>query len=953
MTTRPGSIERLRALWSSETSPAARRVCGAVLAACLVAAALIGRLGHDWSRAAALALAVLGVVPTIAHLLVGRRQRRDPKAVMAATLLRTEPDLARAALRALDLQARTGSGPELGSHELAQLHLARLLGRASLDRLMAKAGRSAWLAALLAASLAVGTVAAVATDPFRVLEGLNVLAARDGVAPLEVEWVELPHVAAEPPSYLGLSRSPLRPFFPVALPSGTTLTISAVPLRSGRRLVLTDGAEEVVFHEDGDGAVVARWTVEQDASLRIGARFGDTLVLEPLALDVHAIADYAPHIRLEGAPASFVLLDHPRVPIHWEASDDHGLREVVLKLRAGEREERRPLSTHQGGSLVDRGGIELFADDPFLEKSYLPVEVTVEALDNDPIGGPKWGRSESLLLVPPQIGEREALRYAALSAARDELTDLLAARLLDSHESERGGWLEREQQAQRVALERLRQALDADFGGLRIRGRFAALARGQMEKLDEALAKARRQPTIEARSALRDRTEASLLALDSALGALGARDTQSAALQLADVAADAAAAIELGRDPRERDRARRRLDADLQVLDGGGGHLVELGRLGIDLGEIVANGLRRIRRAMRAGDRYHAKLAAEDLAARLRQPLPSFGSAGGGHGHGGVESGGTPGQSDGEPSQAAEQAAGLEQALEQLRQEHAQQIAEVDKALREATSPEDREAQQEKLRELAKEMREAVADLPRQAADPDSARSAAARGRSQAESAATSLERGDLDQAAQQGEKALQSLRDAARKGGQAPDGSSEQEAGRAAGDAAQRLRGQLDQAEQALDDRRRTASERARSELEQAAERERELAQRARELRAESASSEAPMPGEMLERLREAAESMDQASRQLEQSKGSEGLDKQREAQRLLEMAQPESEPESDSGNRDGDGRDFARDAEVPGQARDARADDFRNRVTQGLGRDVPPHLREALRRYTEGLLR
>ncbi len=108
-----------------------------------------------------------------------------------------------------------------------------------------------------------------------------------------------------------------------------------------------------------------------------------------------------------------------------------------------------------------------------------------------------------------------------------------------------------------------------------------------------------------------------------------------------------------------------------------------------------------------------------------------------------------------------------------------------------------------------------------------------------------------------------------------------------------------------------------------------------------------------MLERLAEAGDAMEQAGRRLEQSKGAEALDKQREAQRLLEMSQPEREPEPESGRDSGDGPQFARDAEVPAESRDARADAFRKRVTQGLGRDVPPHLREALRRYTEGLLR
>ena len=44
---------------------------------------------------------------------------------------------------------------------------------------------------------------------------------------------------------------------------------------------------------------------------------------------------------------------------------------------------------------------------------------------------------------------------------------------------------------------------------------------------------------------------------------------------------------------------------------------------------------------------------------------------------------------------------------------------------------------------------------------------------------------------------------------------------------------------------------------------------------------------------------------------------------------------------------------AEAPEESRDERADAFRKRVTDGLGKDAPPHLKEALKKYTEGLLR
>jgi hypothetical protein len=110
-----------------------------------------------------------------------------------------------------------------------------------------------------------------------------------------------------------------------------------------------------------------------------------------------------------------------------------------------------------------------------------------------------------------------------------------------------------------------------------------------------------------------------------------------------------------------------------------------------------------------------------------------------------------------------------------------------------------------------------------------------------------------------------------------------------------------------------------------------------------------------MLDKLEEASKQMEDAAKQLERHEGSKGLEGQRQAQRLLEMAQPESEQEGDhGGSKEGkDGREMAKDADVPEERKDELAERFRKRVTTGLGKKTPPHLRDAVRRYTEGLLR
>jgi hypothetical protein len=956
-----GSIERLRVLWQDETSPAARRAGWAILGGGAVAAAHVGRLGHDWSRAAAAALFIVTTIPMVARWMARRRHEDDPRAVMRDTILRTQPDLANAALRALELREQTEAEPARGSIELAQHHFLRLLGRASLSRVGERASRYAWAATLTGLLIAIATLGAVTVDPFRVVEGLDVIAARDGFAPVPMRWVDLPRFVVEPPSYLQMARTPIRPFHPTALHVGTSLSINALPIHDGRELVLTDGNTEVGFHADGEGAMVARWTITEDAELRIAARFGDVLVPEPLALRVDALADHAPVVRLEGAPDTLRLLDTPAIPIHWQAQDDHGIREVALVLRAGEREVRRELSKPQGAGAMDRGGIELKAEDPFLDKSFLPIEVTVQALDNDPISGPKWGSSAALILLPPQIGEREAMRYTALATARDSMTDLLASRLSAPSEAtgpERRAREAHERVAQRGVVQQLEDVLEGEWGGLTFRGRLAALARGQIELLNKATKAWEKSPTAKTRQALVRRTENVLLALDSAVGALGFRDTRASALKLAEVAADAASAIEQTRDGAGRRRAERRFHADLGVLERSAPHLMVMGSLGRDLGEIVENDLRRINRTWERGDRYHARLAAEDLAARLRQPDPSFGAAGG-HGHGGgssggVESGGGQGSaSEGEASQAAEESAELERALEELRQDHAEEMREVDEALRDAMSDEAREQLEEKMRDAARQVRDAVRELPRQASREDSSQARAAQGRSEAEAAASELDKGEAQSAMERAKQAMQALRDAERKAREAPAGSAEREMGEEAGKAAGKLGRIMKDAAETMKKAQAMASEGAKGRLDRSATRERQLAERARDLRRSNESGQAPLPGNKLDRLADAAREMEEAAKRLERGKGNAALDKQRQAQRLLEMAQPESEQEPSPNETEGDGRDFARDADVPGEGRDERADAFRRRVTDGLGRDAPPHLREALKRYTEGLLR
>ncbi|XXT19655.1 DUF4175 family protein [Sorangium sp. So ce429] len=943
------SIARLRSVWDAEVGPSARRALTAAACAGLFGAAHVARVGSPLARGLAGAGLALLLAAIAARAILARRRRGDARRTVREIIGRTDEALGAATLRALALVDRARVDDRVGSPELAGLHLARLLGRASQARITARAQQAAARWAFAGLALGVAALAAAAIEPSRVVEGLDVLAARRGEAPLDLPWLEDIEMTATPPEYLHEGTEVLLPFATTMQPRGTVITMRGRPVRAGRALVLTDGGAEVPFVDDGKGGVIARWTLGDSTTLQAAARFGQVRVRQADAQRVVSIPDDAPRVTLEGAPRTVKLLDEPSIPLRYEITDDHGLREVDLVLRAGAKEERRVLSRPAGDAKVDRGGYELRARDPFFRRTYVPIEVRIEARDNDPIEGPKWGRSEAILVIPPQVGEPEARRYVALLKARDALTDLLADRIGQKAPEAGGaaGHAAHEAEAQAAAKAEVERALAAEYGGLRVRGRIASLARGQLARLDEALAAERRSTTRAAHQKLLDETEGVLLAFDAGLRGLGYRDAQAVAQRLADVADEAAAAAEL-LDGGDRGNGEGRLEAAVTVLGGGGVELSKLGDLGLDLGEIVANDLRRVARARGASDWVHAELAARDLAARLRRPEPSFG----GGGRGGVESGAPRGPEPGDASSADESVAQSERDLEELARDHAAEMNAVAEELARASNPEDIAALREEAKKHAEAIREAVRELPQPGAAPGSAESAAAAGREQAEAMAGALEQGRPEDAVQSGQGAMRSLGEAKRLGSKSGNFFPEERAGREAAEAQQALADELAWAEEALRKLRQAASERAREGLERSSQREGSLADRARELRKRGERGDGRMPEELLERLDDAEQAMRDAQRSLSEGDGEQGSERQRDAQRLLEMSRSEDQGQEGDGDQEGD-RDMARKADIPDKDKHKGPEEFRRRVLEGLGGTSEPRLREAVKRYAEGLLK
>jgi hypothetical protein len=959
----PEPLRPLVELWLAAVRTPRRRATAGALVLLFVLAMFVARVGTVRARVGAgagLAAVVIGLV------VWSRRERRAfERADTAIERLvgRVDPERAQSALRALSLlapDANDGTSPAL-----AQLHVARTLAALPRDRIARGATRSATAWGVAALVLAVGALGACATNPFGVVEGADVLVALQGVAPIGLSYVGEQELRARPPDYLHMDekRHPLSE--PLALPRGTLVTVRGLPLHSGRRLALSDGSSEVPFVDDGSGRVVARWPLAGSVTLRILARFGDVVIEETQRTEITSVEDAAPIVKLEGAPRTIELAtahDAGEIPIRYEATDDHGLREVHLVLRSGAREERRVLARLDGETRFDRGGHVLRHTDPFVKKSHAPVEVRVEAKDNDPITGPKWGASPSITIVPPDVGQAEAIRLDALRKLRDAFVDELAWRLahdVPADATERKSFVSHELKAAGDHAELLEATLTGTYAGLRVSPRLQAMLRGQMRKVQGAVFAESRAPTSASHAAVVKATERITLVTDAIIQGLALRDAKSSAKQLADSADDLALGLSQMQRPADKDRGAARADAAVGVLRGGERSLKQLGALGRDLGEIVETDLLRVARARKDGDFFHAELAARDLAARLRQPDPSFGSRGS-SGRAGGESGGergTPGEAGEAPDEVDRAFNEAAQELEKLAMDHASGMGKVEQTLSGGGSDEDLKAFRDEAKKHADAVRDAVKDLPSIGGGSDSWTSKGAASREHGEQMARSLEQGNPADAVTSGKSALQALDDAKRAAAREAwmgyghaDG-----AGERLDQAKKKLEPEVRWAEKQLEALRRRAAERAAGQLQQHGDEEEKMADRARQLADKGRDQEA-LPAPALDALSGAEKSARDAARSLKRGDVDKGLEQQRDAQRQLEAAREAlgtAEKDEPHGTSDGDREPpSSGHADIPKADAHKGPEEFRKRVIRGLGQPSGRH-KDAVRRYAEGLLR
>ncbi|MEO8182443.1 MAG: DUF4175 family protein [Deltaproteobacteria bacterium] len=955
------SLRQRATAWREVLSRPARFARRAGLVAVGVGCALLARRGTSWTRAGAAA----GVLAVLLLGLLGwwldRHAGLDPGRVVRQVIRRTDRALGEQALRLVRLMQRlTGelvSAPASANQglTLATFQFDKLIEKTSIDRVRGAAQRRARLYRWLGAGCALVALAVGVGRMREIIEGVDVLWARGGRAPWPLFWTEQLRVQAQPPAYL---RTPARRLFSGAaslLPMGTQLTLRARPLYADRQLVVTDGVHEIPFVSDGEGGLVAHYEVEQSQALTVAARFGDVLIAEPDPIQIVALQDAAPVVSLDGAPATQQLRELSRLELRWSAQDDHGLRQVDLVLRSGNREERRVLGTYDDESARQRGGHVLQPSDPFLRSLYLPAQISIEARDNDPVGGSKWGKSAVITLLPTAVGELEALRYLALTRARDGFLEAIA---LGSEwlpppsgkAASKAAAAEIEQRfAARLesAAQGFEQVLGDSYGGLRVAPGLRNFALGRLRMLRAE------------KGSVRERSNSAgllVLGLDGVLMSLAHRDAQRVAKILGNVAEEAMVGAQQAQSGEAPGPGLDRLAKAIYALHAGATQLLALGSLGNDLGSVALADLGRVSRASDGGDLYHAELAARHLAERLHRPLPSFGASSSGAVEAGQSESSEP--QEGSSGEGQKKFDELVEQIAELAHQHAAAVEQVDQTLSGAKPPPEAGALREEAELRAKEIRRAVEGLPEPGNSPGTAEAAGALARENARGMAHELESMKLEQAADSARRALAALTEARAKSAGQSYFQGQLEAAKAS------VEEHLRWLQEQLEAQKKAARDRARGQLQGPSALEDELAGKARTLAQRGDDRTSPLPGEVTDRLRQADQLMQQAARELGRGEGEAGLSLQRQAQRLLEGAdqgKPRDQEEGE-GEQGDDGKERATgdgsggtpfSGDVPAAEQQNRAEEFRRRVIRSLGEGPVGRLAPAVKRYAEGLLR
>lgn len=302
-------VERLVTLWRSVVHAPARRVGVALALATFLCGAHVARLGTGTARVAAAASLVVVIAIDVALRVRRERALRDLTRVLRSVVMRADRAAGERALRALALVEKTRVDRTAGSVELASLHLSRVVGGVSEARLRKAAETVARRLQLVAMCASMAALLAVALGPFRLIEGLDVLVARDRVAPLPFTYLDDVQVEIHPPDYLREKDRRVAGLTQADAPFGSLVTVRGRPAHAGRRLVLRGGDVEVPFVDDGKGGVTARWPLGASITLQVAAKHGDVWIEQGEPLPIRSIPDQPPVVKVDKAPRVVKLME--------------------------------------------------------------------------------------------------------------------------------------------------------------------------------------------------------------------------------------------------------------------------------------------------------------------------------------------------------------------------------------------------------------------------------------------------------------------------------------------------------------------------------------------------------------------------------------------------------------------------------------------------------------------
>jgi hypothetical protein len=905
----------------------------------LVVAAAFGARAIDDRRACVLAAALI-VVSFLVRSIVTDLRRKNPAASIAAAARVWGRPATNNALEAVAFAQSTSSESRGVSHALAQLHAQRALDHLplrALDQQASKRTQSIHLAALVAF---VAAAIALVAFPHFALEGLDALVAKDHRAPVPITEFSSIEATVTPPDYL--HQEPASHRFvddsqviesALLLPVGSNVALHATPVGSAQKWVVEVGDAIVAFVDDGQSGLVARFEVREPVTLKLATVLAGTLIEDPHEITVTVIADEAPRVTLEGAPRTMKLDEvGSGLELKYDAEDDNGLREIALVVQSGNKLDRRTIAQLDGEPKHDRGGYTLHGDDPSL-RSHLPMRVSIEARDNDVVTGPKWGKSEVILVNPPDLGAPQAERVAAARSLRQQATKLVAL-------------------ASEPKLDR-QKVIDQ-----------LAVVDGLATSVTTRVPKAIRKPALAIRGVLSQVRGKSNAKNDGTpfgpnpgekTGPIGSPKWIEAAEKLdrladraylvmgsyyAKVVATSMSAIALEASKLVRDGDAILLASDLKVLTDGASSMREMGVLGEDLGTVSQSALRRYNRAQNKGNRAHQALILLDLGERLADASASY--VGGGGSGDGVGESTEKGDGESDDEKAADDQANE---LEDLVKDHRANTENVDSSLEQASDDASSNEADDEAKKRAQELRESVAMLPRKRSS--STPNDTSEAREQAEDAARSIERRDTHDAIEK----LKNTKDSLKCALSNPQvGDDERDRAERSERLVQRDLDWLQEQERKTGER---ASEKAKDQLKNEGDREGELRQRGEKLR--KLAEKHPLPEGVDELLDRADSQMQQGEQALSKSRGKEGQERLHEAQKLLDQAREEmnDQPNESGKSEGGHGSESKEKVDIP-LSKTARDTSFRERVLRGLSKGSQSELlRDIIKRYTEELLK